>query len=228
MLNIAIYVLGSLILSALNVLIGCLLCWMVHKMYSSPSWLQAFVKLYLRKMHPPKKSADDFDIAEKELAEIRKTFITNLGQVKRDSKVLNDELAALLIPENEPVLESIRMTEMIGKTKEVLSEMEKEKVSALEKGGRAGEICSSSAAVNAETADSLLKQMRTIQLEMNGHLHYLALQKMLGNIDPEKTGQEEMKQVAIVVNHLTGIILGTLNIALFIYTTVKMFSDMQE
>ena len=114
------------------------------------------------------------------------------------------------------------MTEIIGKSKEVLKETEKKHLFALEQAGSSSEIISSSAPENQETAELLQKEIRA----MNENIHYMALQQMLGNIDPEKEGQEEMKQFAIVVNHVTGITLGIMNIALFIYTAVKMLTNM--
>ena len=88
--------------------------------------------MYLREVHPPKKCSDDFEIAEKQLAEIRNSFIKKLADLNPDSSGLKEEIAPLIIFENEPVLESVRMTELIGKSKEVLKDMENQNLSALE------------------------------------------------------------------------------------------------
>ena len=84
-------------------------------------------------MHPPKKSSAEFDKAEEKLEEIRTSFIKHLEGRKNDSTGENEELAPLLTVENEPTVESIRMSENIGKSKKVLKWMEKRNVSVLEK-----------------------------------------------------------------------------------------------
>ena len=77
------------------------------------------------------------------------------------------------------------------------------------------EITSSTVPAKNESAESLLQEMKE-------DLHYLALQQMMENFDPEKESQEELKEVAIFVNHLTGIILGILNLGLLLFTAIEM------
>ena len=175
-------------------------------------------------MHPRKKSSAEFDKAEQKLEEIRNSFIKHLEEVKKDSTGLTEEHAPLLRAENEPTVESFRMTEIIGKSKQLWNEMEKPELSAAEEGLITGGIGSTSAQNRSETAESLLKEMRIIQVEIKDDIHYLALQQMIDNFDPDKEAQNEMKTIGVVVNHVTGIILGILNMALFIYTAVVMCS----
>ena len=66
-------------------------------------------------------------------------------------------------------------------------------------------------------------QLQTMQLDM----HYLALSKMQEIIDSSVIGEQEMKQLAVILNRVTGIILTILNVGLIIYTGLTMFTPLK-
>ena len=56
-------------------------------------------------------------------------------------------------------------------------------------------------------------------------LYYLKLSKMHENVEPESVAMQEMKDLAVIVNRITGIILTALNVGLLIYTGLVMFTS---
>ena len=68
---------------------------------------------------------------------------------------------------------------------------------------------------------AMKNQLQTVQLDM----HYLALSKMQKNIDSTVIGEQEMKELAVILNRVTGIILTIVNVGLIIYTGMTMFSS---
>ncbi len=173
-------------------------------------------------MHPRKMCPADFEMAETKLKELRKNFVKNLGEYKRDFNGVNEELAPVLIPEAEPLIESPRMRQFFGKPKQLLKELASEALSEVPTDEiNSREITSSRAAIRQETAELILTEIRSIK----GDIHYMAIEQMIGDPDHEKDAREEMKDAALVLNHLTGIILGMLNLALFAYTALVMITN---
>ena len=236
---IAIYVLGSLILSAINVCISCILCWMVHGRYKVPKVIYNFFDKYIGKMSIPTKKTKESEAFESNLEKMRQqeyqsfsavpikfgreslNAYSQMGDERREVELIRmnrlQQMSRRLLEEGTPRdLPVNNQANVIQLNESIVNENDKMivKIEQLIK-----ELEGTHKDIQKDN-QSIKNEIQALQLDM----HYLTLSKMQENIDAAAIGEQEMKQLAVILNRFTGIILTILNVGLIIYTGLTMFS----
>ena len=70
----------------------------------------------------------------------------------------------------------------------------------------------------------LLEEIKKDNQKMEQDMHYMALRDMQKDTDATTIGEQEMKQLAVILNRVSGIILTILNVGLIIKSATTIFS----
>ena len=222
---LALYVLGSLLISAISVCVSCTLCWMVHGKYQVPTRFRLWILKYLGKLSIPTRKSDEMDIIEDMLSQIRRRSVHRVS-LKQGGLTEVSELVGF------------------GHTAESFGEMfrlsrgEERKISEKVDGEERTVSISSETPQFGLELPATLNRLSTMIEDIKGSIqsevktlkgiqsdiHYMALEKIKNRFSPDEIAKEHMKELAVILNRFSGIILTLFNIVLTIYTGLVMFT----
>ena len=219
---------GSLILSATNVCISCILCWMVHGRYKFPKGVFNFFSDYCGKMSIPTRKSRETEAFEAHLEEMRQKAYQSFSTVpiKFERGNLND---CFQVGDERRCVELVRMNRLERMSRELLENSQNNFATNSQEN-----VNQTDERVANQNENSIVKVLHAIQKDnqkmkddleaLKIDIHYLALSRMQKAIDASVIGEQEMKHLAVILNRLTGILLTILNVGLMIYTGLQMFS----
>ena len=204
---VANYVLASLILSAINVVIACLLCWMVHGNYQVPKFIKNYIFRYLGKLRLPPKKSHENKIIEQAIEQLHKHFLNKhaILHTEHPSEGASNEFVELGRIEEEEAADN---TENIYQRNEAHADS----------GPQANY---QDANKNKKFWLEVLKEMYFLKEE----IYYFILLKMKENTDPHLLAQEELKELAVIMNRVSGIMLILINGLLLLYTALVVLTE---
>ena len=201
-------------LSTLNVLLACLLVWLSHGKFKLPNCLRYFCVKFLGKIQCPGNETEASDVLEE---------VINHSE----SKIINE------------LLNSEKYAESLMKSKEifafVMPSVPKQRQQAANNTAHLNEnaTVSSGQGLVEESPSERFKQQKLKLLEnMEKHLNeihesstYSKMKKLQKTIDAEGFAQDELKQLANVLNRICAVLFILINIGLFIYNGQQIITD---
>ena len=207
-----IFIIGSLISSAINVCISCSLMWMVHGKYHISEGLRLWIVKYFGKLRLPLKISEESAAIEKMLGLFRKSIVQSItpvtsktkGAIKSsDIKQMHKNSVGMLIQGlNQAAFRIITENPQQGRNPE------------------SSECPNENPSFGLDSNARMLESLKAVQKD----LHYLVLETMLQKFNPEDIAKEQWKELAVIVNRISGIILSIANIGLAVYTGLVMLT----
>ena len=195
---------------------------MVHGKYHVPERFRLWVIKYLGKVSLPMLKSDEGDIVEDFLKNMRRKSVHQV---------------------------SLKTSRFSGKTGLVANEDIEENVAEIAKLSRLGSpeylnlrerntSCCSDTPQMGQEFPATLKRLSNVMDELKGmiqseikvmkcvqsDIHYMTLEKIRNRFSPEEIAKAQMKELAVILNRLTGIILTIFNVALIIYAGLVMLT----
>ena len=221
-LCIAIYIMVSLILSALNVLISCILCWMVHGKYNMPERWHKRIKAFLGRLRIPHKKSYEWKVFEKELLQMRITLLDEISPKGIEfGKLDRREFAALEEPND-----LIQLRRFIRRNEEVLN---------VRQHGATGSEQDSRYQSTQETHSPELEELKAIATrvlctlqeveDVRKNVRYLVMLSMQKKFEAERIAFRRMKSLAVILNRFAGILLTIVNVGMILFTVIEMLTS---
>ena len=194
---------------------------MVHGRYKVPKGVYKFLTKLFGKMSIPTKKSRENEAFESNLEEIRSKTLQSFSAlpIKFDRGNVND---CLQMSDEINGVELVRMNRLERMSRELLEAGNSHDI-AVDTHANCNQQIESAPTMNDNInvkIGMLIKLVESTQIDM----HYLAISKMQETIDAAALGEQEMKELAVILNRVSGIILTILNVGLIIYTGVTMFS----
>ena len=203
--------LGSLILSAINVIISCLLCWMVHGRYPIPKFIKNYVFRYLGKMSLPINKSNENKLIDEELEQVQQHFLNKISKIPREqaNREWCDEFLELGNVDSQEA-EGRNQNENMCQINEASSDS----VLNNQQGDKSEKVW----------VDRFKEMQKSINM-LRRENYYFVLLKLKENFDPHGMAQEELKKLAVILNRVSGLVLIIINFLLLFYTGLVMLTD---
>ena len=195
--NLAIYILGALISSGINVILSCTLTWMVHSSYEVPAWLMGFVKRFLGRLSIPVKKSKVIGEINEALALIR----------EYNRQIISQNLAA------------DREASVAGEIKNNDETIDKQG-----KVNRVPNLVKNAIEIRAVIDENGIEEIDAVMQSVKKNLLYWALEEMKTKLDNKEIAKEKWKALAVILNRFSGIIIAIANIVLLLITGLVMFA----
>ena len=201
---------------------------MVHGRYKVPKGVYSFITQVFGKMRIPTKESLENDAFESNLEEMRSKTLQSFsalpnkferGNVK-DCLQMRDEFKGVELGRMNRLERMSRELREVGRSRSFAGNTQANYPQHKESVPTMTDNITVKVAMLIKLGESTQKDIQAMQIDM----HYLALSKMQKTIDAAALGEQEMKELAVILNRVSGIILTILNVGLIIYTGVTMFS----
>ena len=195
---------------------------MVHGKYHVPERFRLWVIKYLGKVSLPMLKSDEGDIVEDFLKNMRRKSV---HQVSLKTSRLSGVTGLVTQEDIEENLAEIVKLSRLG-SRDYLN-LRDRNIS-----------CSSETSQMGQEFPATLKRLSSVMDELKGmiqseikvmkcvqsDIHYMTLEKIRNRFSPEEIAKAQMKELAVILNRLTGIILTIFNVALTIYAGLVMLT----
>ena len=194
--NLAIYVLGSMISSGLNLTISCTLSWMVHNPYEVPRGFLLFLQNSFGRLSLPRKKTPRFQEMEEMIENMRDSLLQHAHSHSIRKKIRSHNA---------------------GQISEKEGSVRKENVEKVDVEPTTGEASRPSGFQESKDLHPDVKKAAEDINEMKMILKLLALLEMKEKLSAEDIAREEWKKMAIIFNRFFGVIIMVANLLLLIW-----------